>query len=56
MEICLGMIRMSPNDFWNLSPREMYASIAGFLEFNTTSQEEPLTKDELDDLMELYPD
>ena len=50
------MIGMSPNSFWNMSPREMYASISGFVEFNTVPKEEPLTRDELEDLMELYPD
>ena len=50
------MIRMSPNDFWNLSPREMYSAISGFLEFNTTPQDEPLNRNELENLMELYPD
>ena len=56
MQICLGMIRMSPNDFWSLSPREMYSAVKGFLEFNTVQKEEPLNRDELEDLMELYPD
>ena len=56
MEICLGMINMSPKDFWNLSPIELYAAVEGFLEFNTTNSSQPMTRDELDDLMELYPD
>jgi len=47
---------MRPDDFWNLSPREMYQAIRGFKQFNGGGKEEPVTKDELDNLMELYPD
>tara|TARA_R100001460_G_scaffold26423_1_gene53423 strand:- start:2490 stop:2660 length:171 start_codon:yes stop_codon:yes gene_type:complete len=56
MEICLGMMFMSPRDFWNLAPRELYAAVEGFTEFHTSQTEKPMSRDELDDLMELYPD
>tara|TARA_Y100001938_G_C8075736_1_gene425944 strand:+ start:890 stop:1063 length:174 start_codon:yes stop_codon:yes gene_type:complete len=57
MEICLGMIGMRPKDFWNSSPKEIYAAISGFTEFNSDSKKsQPLTKSELHELMELYPD
>lgn len=56
MQICLGMIGMRPKDFWNLSPRELYSAVDGFLEFNTTQKDAPMTKNELGELMELYPD
>lgn len=56
MEICLGMIKMSPKDFWSMSPIEMYATVEGFIEFHTSKKDEPMSKEELDDLMELYPD
>ena len=50
------MIGLSPKDFWDSSPQEVYAAIDGFMEFNGGRQETPLDKDELKDLMELYPD
>jgi uncharacterized phage protein (TIGR02216 family) len=54
--ICVGMMNMRPMDFWNLSPREMYLAIKGFQKFNSSNEEKPMDKHELDDLMELYPD
>jgi len=54
--ICVGMMNMRPMDFWNLSPREMYLAIKGFQKFNGAKDDRPMKKDELDDLMELYPD
>ena len=56
MQICLGMIGMSPNDFWSCSVIEIHLAIEGFMEFNTTEKDEPLAKDELAELMELHPD
>ena len=56
MEVCLGMLMMRPKDFWELSMVELYAAVRGFQQFHAASKEEPLHKEELDDLMELYPD
>lgn len=56
MEICVGMMFMSPADFWQMSPVEMYAAVAGFTEFHTAPKDDPMSRDELDSLMELYPD
>jgi len=57
VKICIGMMNMRPSDFWNLSPREMYLAIKGFKDFNSTEEkEEPMTKDRLEEMMELYPD
>ena len=52
------MIGMSPNDFWESSPKEIYRAIQGFMEFNTSSSSSkgPMSRSELDELMELYPD
>lgn len=51
------MMGMSPKSFWKLSPIEVYMAIDGFSEFNGAEQkEEPMTKDRLHELMELYPD
>ena len=56
MEICLGMIGMAPSEFWNCSLREINAAIDGFLEFNTPNTPQPMGRDELQSLMERYPD
>ena len=56
MEICMGMIGWTPNEFWNSTLHEIVPAIDGFIEFNVGNQEKPMTNDELKDLMELYPD
>lgn len=50
------MLNLSPQDFWEMSPQEVYMCIDGFIEFNGGEQERPLSNDELKSLMELYPD
>lgn len=56
-QVCVGMIGMSPKDFWDLSLIEVINSIEGFKEFNSTETEsEPLDQNRLQELMELYPD
>jgi len=51
------MIGMSIKDFWDASPIEIYMTIDGFSEFNGSNQKEkPLDRNELNELMELYPD
>lgn len=57
MEIGLGKMGISPRDFWGMSLFELYAAINGFAEFHSGgSKPAPLTRDELEDLMERYPD
>jgi len=56
-QVCVGMIGMSPKDFWDLSLIEVINTIQGFKEFNSTETEtEPLDQNRLKELMELYPD
>ena len=52
------MIGISPLEFWELSPLEMYSAIKGWKEFNSTEADDdkPMTREELSELMELYPD
>ena len=51
------MMGLSINEFRNSSPIEIYMAIDGFSEFNGSDQKEkPLDRNELDKLMELYPD
>jgi|TARA_R100000935_G_C2791132_1_gene146063 uncharacterized phage protein (TIGR02216 family) len=56
LEICVGMMGMRPYDFWDLSPQEMYRAITGFKNFNSSEDSSPMTKDSLEEMMELYPD
>jgi uncharacterized phage protein (TIGR02216 family) len=56
MEIGLGIVGLSPEDFWNMSIIEFYSALEGFKEFNTDQSKNPLTKGELQDMMERYPD
>ena len=56
-QVCVGMIGMSPKDFWDLSLIEVINTIEGFKEFNSTETEvDPLDQNRLQELMELYPD
>ncbi len=51
------MIGVSPSEFWDSSPQEIYLTVSGFVEFNSSgNNSEPLARDELEELMELYPD
>ena len=56
MEIGLGKMQMRPNDFWDMSMIEFRRALDGFAEFHSGGKPPPLNKDELDDLMERYPD
>ena len=56
-KICVGMMNMRPDDFWNISPREMYLALNGFKKFNSTEEKEaPMDSERLQEMMELYPD
>lgn len=46
---------MTSNEFWSLSFHEFILAVDGFAEFNG-GKPPPLGKDELENLMELYPD
>jgi len=47
---------IQPDRFWDMSPREIFLAIDGFKEFNGVEDSAPLTKNELEELMELHPD
>lgn len=51
------MMGMSPTDFWQASPKEVYMAIEGFTEFNSGGEqkEEPMSRERLNEMMELYP-
>ena len=54
--VCVGMIGIQPDQFWRMSPVEVNLAISGFKEFNGVKEDKPLSKDELNELMELHPD
>lgn len=45
-----------PDDFWNMSFDEFYLAVDGFAEFHGAEEKQGMTKDDLKDLMERYPD
>ena len=55
METAFGKMQIRPDDFWNMSLPEFFAAINGFSEFHSSGQP-PLRKNDLVDLMEMYPD
>lgn len=56
MELALGKMQIQPNVFWDMSFQEFYAAINGFAEFHSGGKPPPMSKGELEDLMERYPD
>ena len=47
---------MSPSDFWEMSFEEFKFALEGFAEFHSGGAPPPLDKNELEDLMERFPD
>lgn len=56
METAIGKMNMSASEFWNLSICELVSGLRGFSDFHSGGKPEALNKDELEDLMERYPD
>jgi len=50
------MMHMSPSEFWQSSPKEIFIALEGFSEFNGGKNEEPMNSESLENMMELYPD
>lgn len=51
------MIGQSPADFWESSHIEVVNAIRGFGDFHNAGQkEEPMTRERMQEMMELYPD
>ena len=50
-------MQIPPSEFGEMSLPELYAAIEGFIDFHASERDDgPMTKDELHELMELYPD
>lgn len=56
MKIALGQIGMRPDDFWNMSIQEFFAATEGFHKMHDVGPPPPMGRDELNDLMERFPD
>mgnify|MGYP003140601072 CR=1 FL=1 len=56
MKLALGKMGMPPDVFWDMSFTEFYSAVEGFAEFHSGGKPPPLSKGELEDLMERYPD
>ena len=54
-EICVGMMHLPPESFWNMSIAEITMAIKGFKEYNG-NKESPMDKSELEKLKQMYPD
>ena len=52
MALCFGTFRLSPRDFWALTPRELAALVAPFARTRTAAP----SRERLDQLLALYPD
>lgn len=47
---------MSSEQFWSMSFQEFLLAVDGFAEFHSGGTPPPLQRNELEELMELYPD
>ena len=54
MEIGLGVLGLAPAVFWALTPKEFDAALSG--RFGARASRAPLSRLELDALMQLFPD
>jgi len=50
------MMGIQPSEFYKMSIKEITLAINGFTEYNTGKRSSPMNKDDLEDLMEQYPD
>ena len=52
MQMGLGALRLSPRDFWAMTPRELEAALSS----GEALLPQPFRRTELDRLMQLFPD
>ena len=50
----LGVLRLSPESFWSLSPREFAAALRGA--FGLTETPDPMSRADLESLLSRHPD
>lgn len=56
MEISFGHLHLYPKDFWGLSFIEWEAALEGYRQKMGADVSTPLSRDELTEMMEKYPD
>lgn len=56
MQTGLGILSLRPSEFWNMTMIEFVSACEGFAKFHSTQPNAPMTRDEMQDLMERYPD
>jgi len=56
ISIGLGVLKIPPSEFWQMSLKELYLAIDGHQEATGAKAEQPLRKAELEELMLRYPD
>ena len=57
MKIAFGHMRLPSDVFWNYSLREWQAALKGYIQKHNGAQPNaPLDRDDLDSLIERYPD
>lgn len=52
----MGMMGLSPAEFWSQSYTEWAARLEGFLEFHGRGNPAPMSRARLSELMKRYPD
>ena len=50
----LGILRLAPAQFWSMTPREFAAALRGA--FGTSAHVQPLSRTDLDSLLQQFPD
>jgi uncharacterized phage protein (TIGR02216 family) len=50
----LGMLRLAPDDFWSMTPRELDAAMRGA--FGVVAMQPAMTRSDLAALMAAFPD
>jgi uncharacterized phage protein (TIGR02216 family) len=52
MQLGLGVLRLSPRDFWAMTPRELEAALSA----GVAHAPRPMARPDLERLMQLFPD
>ena len=52
MRVGLGVLRLSPDDFWAMTPREFAAAASGL----STLRLQPPTRPQIENMMKSFPD
>lgn len=56
MELALGGLGWTPDTFWNATLPELFAAMDGWNKMHGDPEEDSMSQDELDEMMERFPD